>query len=304
MEELLLENTVALKLIQHCAEADGWTLGHLVGLETEGSFEVTDSFALPPGQTPAELESYNMMMLQRLKELGFEHTLLGWYQKVNESCFFDVNSVEYSFSIQSEIPSAVMIVYDPRQEKKGGFPLAAYRLSEEFIEFYQLGEHTIQKSAELNLTFANVFHPVGLSITSTLIADAFLSFYGPEEQEITELDNPLMYIDKELALVNTLTNEFYAKQREINEHVKAVKTQTEQQLEFEAKRQSENRLRKVKGLVLLPLMEGAGALYRPIPQPSRAESLLLSAQLYTLLRTALANIEFAQSLASVAHNPN
>ena len=288
-----IEASVVLKLIQHCEDVEGWTTGHLVGLETPESVVISNSFALPsgPSVTIEDVQQYNAQALQQFKELGFENSLLGWYQKVEHGCFYDINTIEYQFSMQSESPSAVMVVFDARAKARGDFPLTCYRLSKEFLEFYQSGNYSVHCSKALQVFPQTIFVQLRLDLEETLLSSAFKTIYGPQPFELQGLQNPLASVEEDLTMVSELVKESLAKQQEFLQYIGEVKKQKQQQKQFEQQRHTENQLRKRQGLAQIPLLEGSGSLYRPIPQPSRLDYLLINGQMLQLAHSVAAQVE-------------
>ena len=92
-------------------------------------------------------------------------------------------------------------------------------------------------------------------------------------------------------MVSELVKESLAKQQEFLQYIGEVKKQKQQQKQFEQQRHTENQLRKRQGLAQIPLLEGSGSLYRPIPQPSRLDYLLINGQMLQLAHSVAAQVE-------------
>ncbi|CAG9324104.1 unnamed protein product [Blepharisma stoltei] len=279
-----LEGTVLLKVIQHCQDTDATAIGQLIGLESSNSLEVTNCFPLPSNSSigPQELEDYSRIMCKQLKDLYFENSVIGWYQRSDEGEFLDISSIEYQYNMQIEIPNAVMVVYDPVLLVSGGFPLKAYRLTQEFLDFFSDEEFTTQRAASLGVNSKTVFTEIPLRIENSMVTNAFLAQYAPDPYEVTDKDCFEPFIKKHLEAIEQGLDELLERQQKLYGYTKAVQKQKQQQKFHEAQREAENKKREERGEPLLDLTEGTGSLYRPIQPPSRLESLLVSQQLNTL----------------------
>ncbi|CAG9313034.1 unnamed protein product [Blepharisma stoltei] len=279
-----LEGTVLLKLIQHCQDTDSTAIGQLIGLESSNSLEVTNCFSLPSNSSigPQELEEYSKKMCEQLKDLFFENSVIGWYQRSDEGAFLDISSIEYQYNMQIEIPNAVMVVYDPVIFVSGGFPLKAYRLTQEFLDFFSEEEFTTQRAAALKVDSTKVFSEIPLRIENSMLTNAFLAQYAPDPYEVADKDCYEPFIKKHLEALYQGLDELVERQQKQYGYAKAVQRQKQQQKAHEAQRAAENKKREERGEPLLELTEGTGSLYRMIPPPSRLESLLVSQQLNSL----------------------
>jgi len=101
--------------------------------------------------------------------------VIGWYQRSDEGTFFDISSIEYQYNMQIEIPNAVMIVYDPNILVADGFPLKAYKLTSEFMDFFADEEFTTQKAASCRVDSKRLFAEIPLHIENSMITNAFLA---------------------------------------------------------------------------------------------------------------------------------
>ena len=269
-----LDSTVVLQVIQHCQDSTDSCFGKLIGYESENGLVVVNSFALPNDLT--ESDEYSAQRLKYFQDLKFESFVLGWYQKASEGAFLDINSIEFQYNLQVDFPKSVMLVYNPIKLQIGEFPLSAYILSEEFMTFFSDEDFTTSKAAELKLTARNVFIKLDVKVENSPLTEGFLAQYGFGTGENDDSEGLRMFLERHLEGINYGLEDFAEKEHKLVSHVKAVQKQKSQQKNFESKRLEENRLRQEKGLNPLDLGEGSGGLFRPIPQPSRLESLLIA----------------------------
>lgn len=269
-----LDSTVVLQIVQHCQDSTDNCFGKLIGYESENKLVVVNSFALPSDL--AESDEYTGQRLKYFQDIKFESFVLGWYQKAGEGTFLDLTSIEFQYNLQVDFPKSVMLVYNPIKSQIGEFPLTAYNLSDEFMTFFADEEFTMRRAADLKLTAKNVFIEVPVEVYSTPLVNGFMAqfAYGTEETEDSE--GLRMFLERHLEGINYGMEDFIDKEQKLFSHIKAVQKQKSQQKNFELKRIEENKMRHERGEALLDLHEGSGSLFRPIPQPSRLESLLIS----------------------------
>lgn len=276
-----LEGTVLLKLIQHCQDTDTTAIGQLIGLESANSLEITNCFALPSAG-PQNLENYSHRFREQLKELYFENSVIGWYQRSDEGAFLDISSIEYQYNMQTEIPNAVMVVYDPVVNVAGGFPLKAYRLTDEFLDFFSEEEFTTHRAAACKVNSKKVFAEIPIEIENSMVTNAFLSQFAPDPFEVSDKDTFEPFIKKHLEALTQGLDELIERQQKLCGYARSVQKQKTQQKTHEVQRAVDNKKREDKNEPVLEMTDGTGSLYRPIPPPSRLESLLISQQLNNL----------------------
>ena len=272
-----LDSTVVLQVVQHCQDSTENCYGKLIGYERENNLSIINSFALPPDLS--ESDEYTVSRLKYLQELKFESCVLGWYQKAGEGAFLDINSIEFQYNMQVDFPKSVMLVYNPIKSQIGEFPLSAYILSDEFMTFFSDEDFSTNKAADLKLTAKNVFIRLPVKVEISPLVEGFLAQYGFGTEESENSENLRLFLERHLEGLNYGLEDFVDKEQKLFSHIKAVQKQKQQQKIFEAKRNEENKLRKERGEPILDFAEGSGALYRPIPQPSRLESLLIAQHL-------------------------
>jgi len=278
-QEVQIEGTAIIKILQHLEENEEFTTGHLLGLETQELIKITNSFPIPESaRTPAEVENFNKEMCLLFKDLGFESTVFGWYQKPEEGTFFDINSVEYQFYMQKEFSNALMLLLDPA----GEFPFRAFRLSSQFMDFFESEEFTIQKARDSALNCQKLFEEVPFSVVNTNLSNAFIAQYAPDTEEVPSQDSFKNYLEENLEGMQEGLEELIDRVRSLDSHVDLIQKQKQQIAEFEVKRAEENKERVARGERPLDQLEGSGSLYRVMPQPSRLDSLLIQQQLYNL----------------------
>ena len=269
-----LDSTVVLQVVQHCQDSTENCFGKLIGYESENRLVVVNSFALPGDLT--ESEEYTTQKLKYFQDLKFESIVLGWYQKAGEGAFLDINSIEFQYNLQVDFPASVMLVYNPIKSLIGQFPLAAYRLSEEFMNFFSDEEFTTKKAADLRLDSGNVFLQLSIEVESSQLVEGFMAQFGYGTEETEDSEGLRMFLERHLEGVNYGIDDLTDKEQKLFSYVKAIQKQKSQQKTFEQKRAEENRARAERGELPLDITEGAGSIYRTIPQPSRLESLLIA----------------------------
>jgi translation initiation factor 3 subunit H len=271
---VVLDGTVVLQVIQHFEDSTDNSYGKLVGYESDNSLIVVNSFALPADLS--ESDAYTAQRLKYFQDLKFESFVLGWYQKASEGAFLDIKSIEFQYNLQLDFPKSFMLVYNPIKSQIGEFPLSAYILSEEFMSFFADEEFTTKKAKDLNLKARNVFINIPVKVENHQLTEGFLAQFGYGTEEKDNSENLRMFLERHLEGINKGLEDFIDKEQKLYSYIKSIQRQKQQQRAFEIKRYEENRIRSERGEPLLDETEGSGSLYRPIPQPSSLEPLLIA----------------------------
>lgn len=158
-----------MRIIKHSSQNfPTVSTGALVGMDINGTLEVTNSFPFPhaadtsasdnnsynnDGQNLAAAaprskanHAYQNEMLKFLREVNVDAQNVGWYLSTNMGNFVNLNTIENQFFYQKEPNErTVTLVYDVSRSSQGSLSLKAYRLSPQFIAAYKESKFTTER---------------------------------------------------------------------------------------------------------------------------------------------------------------
>merc|ERR1719162_386071 len=142
-------------------------LTHSFGYVQKGTWEEN------PGQPADDGEQYQMDMLRRLREVNVDSNTVGWYQTTHLGSFFSDTVIEMQYLYQQQIPSSILLVYDPLQSRIGKPSFKALRLSHAFMNKYAESKEA-NKAALNDFPSGSMFIELPIVIQSPVISEAFL----------------------------------------------------------------------------------------------------------------------------------
>ncbi|OQS04131.1 eukaryotic translation initiation factor 3 subunit H [Thraustotheca clavata] len=292
IDRVQLEGVALLQIIKHCHEnLPRSVTGSLLGLEADETLEITNSFPSPPAPMPTmptsptakekpmsfayESNEYSMDMMKNLREVNMDNNKVGWYQSAMNSTFATTATIEYQFQYQKNLgDNAICIVYDPLETMKGTLSIKAYRLSETFQEQYKT-------QALKDIRSSNILEEIPIQLNNSEIAQCYL--LELQKQSACEFDRLDLatntYLENSLQNLSAWADELAQEHYKFQGYERAVAKQRTQIASWLQKRREENKIRQDNGEDLLP--EEDPALFKPLNQPSRLESLLITKQMNT-----------------------
>lgn len=147
-----------MKIIKHCNQTFPTTAtGALVGMDVEGTLEITNSFPFPVVELPTESHfdnaapnpaasaprvkanaAYQAEMIRMVREVNVDANNVGWYTSANMGNFVNMNVIENQFFYQKELNErTVALVHDVSRSAQGSLSLRAFRLSAKFVEAFK-----------------------------------------------------------------------------------------------------------------------------------------------------------------------
>jgi translation initiation factor 3 subunit H len=161
-----LEALTVMKVIKHCADRfPTFATGFLVGMDREGTLEVTNSFPFPIVDLPPEAQyeqphlnaaaaaprakanaAYQTEYLKVLREVNIDANTVGWYTSCNLGNFVNMNFIENQYYYQKEMNErTIALVHDVSRTSQGMLSLRAFRLSSQFMTAYKEQKFTADK---------------------------------------------------------------------------------------------------------------------------------------------------------------
>ncbi|KAF4383469.1 hypothetical protein G4B88_000169 [Cannabis sativa] len=250
-----IEGLAILKIIKHCKEfSPALVTGQLLGLDVGSVLEVTNCFPFPIREEDEEIEAeganYQLEMMRCLREVNVDNNTVGWYQSTLFGSYQTVELIETFMNYQENIKRCVCIIYDPSRSNQGVLALKALKLSDAFMELHRKKNFTGETLREKNLSWVDIFEEIPIKVSNSALISAFMT-------EL-EADTPVTQF------------QFY---------YRSLSRQQSQQQAWLQKRRAENAARKASGEDPLPEEDAANPIFKPLPEPSRLESFLITNQI-------------------------
>lgn len=154
-----------MKIVKHCSSNFPTTAtGSIVGLDSNGVLEVTNSFPFPIVETsstdshPNDASSlaaaaprakanitYQNEMIRHLKEVNVDANNVGWYTSATMGNFINLGFVENQYHYQRDNDRTVALVHDVSRSSQGPLTLRAFKLSNTFMAAYKEGKFTTDR---------------------------------------------------------------------------------------------------------------------------------------------------------------
>jgi len=289
-----LDGLVVLKIIKHCKEnLPELVTGQLLGLDVGSSLEVTNCFPYPSKGADEDDEAadttmggaeYQIEMMRCLREVNVDNNTVGWYSSTYMGSFINEGSIETQYNYQDKInKKCVMIVYDPLKTTQGILALKAYRLTLSFMDLYKNQSFTKESLTKAAVTYNDIFEEIPVKIHNSSLITAFLcelEDQGSMESDFDRLDlstNP--FLERNLEFLIECLDDLGVEQNKFQYHQRSVQRQQAQQAAWLQKRRAENVARKQNGEEALPETDTSNPIFKPIQEPSRLESLLITNQI-------------------------
>jgi len=155
-----------MKIIKHSSQTFPTTAtGSLVGMDVNGTLQITNSFPFPTVDIPATdghqdstsnlaaaaprakaNAAYQNEMIKFLREVNVDANNVGWYTSTSMGNFVNANTIENQYFYQKEMNErTVALVHDVSRSSQGSLSLRAFRLSPSFMAAYKEGKFTTER---------------------------------------------------------------------------------------------------------------------------------------------------------------
>lgn len=164
-----------MKIIKHCSQTFPTTAtGSIVGMDVDGTLEITNSFPFPVVEMPTESHfdnaapnpaaaaprakanaAYQAEMIRMIREVNVDANNVGWYTSANMGNFVNMNVIENQFFYQKDMNErTVALVHDVSRSAQGSLSLRAFRLSAKFMEAFKENKFNSEEYVALVKQFA------------------------------------------------------------------------------------------------------------------------------------------------------
>ncbi|XP_031477765.1 eukaryotic translation initiation factor 3 subunit H-like [Nymphaea colorata] len=284
-----MEGLAILKIIKHCKEfMPALVTGQLLGLDVGSVLEVTNCFPFPIREEDEEIEAdganYQLEMMRCLREVNVDNNTVGWYQSTYMGSYQTVELIETFMNYQENIRRCVCIIYDPSRSSQGVLALKALKLTDAFMDLYRASSLNGEKLREKNLTWVDIFEEIPIKVSNSALISAFMSELEPEAP-VSQCDydrlslstNPFM--ERNLEFLIECMDDLSMEQQKFQFYYRNVSRQQSQQQAWLQKRRAENMARKAAGEEPLPEEDPSNPIFKPLPEPSRLDSFLITNQI-------------------------
>lgn len=306
-----LDALVVSKIIQHSQDAPAASAhGLLLGLDLEGTLEVSNSFSLPnhtsddDEKVSKSLVRYQTSMLRSLREVQGDDNVVGFYQATSLGAFYNQSLIDTQAIHQERLRhGGVVVVHDLSQTARGTASFRAFKLTPSFMDIYKKSNFSASSLVHRRLTFSSILEEVPLRIRTNPLLSSFLNGLAAPSatspHTSAHLGSPATSAIPPSYSVLDLGNSGLARNLEhVAESIDNYRTEegnvayasrqiAREKLRLEthlAKRREENAQRVSQGLNPLP-EEDVSRTFKIPPDPSRLESLLLLGQLDAYAKT-------------------
>ena len=289
VKQVLLDGSVALKIIKHCQEEGSGSelvTGCLVGVVVDTTLEVSNCFPLPGDfENPREENEYQVSVLKKLRAINVDYHQVGWYQSTYLGSHVSREFLESHVRYQQAIQESVVIIYDPLQTSRGALSLKAYRLTPAILSMIQNNDpFTPESVQQASIRHSNILVelPVELKssrLTSLLLHELPRSATLPRDTLLGLSAGQVLEKNVQLLMENVegLQLETYR----LLGYEKNISKQSQQKQQFLQRRKEENVRRAERGEPPLPVTDDAveqELSLKPVVSPARLDALLIGEQ--------------------------
>ncbi|KAJ5135826.1 JAB1/Mov34/MPN/PAD-1 [Penicillium bovifimosum] len=223
-----VEALVVMKIIKHCSQTFPSTAtGALVGMDVDGTLEITNTFPFPVVEVPAESHfdnaapnpaaaaprakanaAYSAEMIRMLREVNTDANNVGWYTSANMGNFVNMNVIENQFYYQSQLNErTVALVHDISRSAQGSLSLRAFRLSQKFMTAFKENKFTSEDLQKSNLRHPDIFEELPVKLHNSHLITSFIhQLQCPTSSASTELPSSLAALESSpFSKTSTLT---------------------------------------------------------------------------------------------------
>lgn len=286
-----IDGLTLMKILKHAREnPHDSASGPLLGLVVNHTLEVTNCFATPPTSTNAAGEdddgaaTFQLEMLRCLREVNVDHLQVGWYQTTALGAHLTIDTIQRQYEYQKRSEESVVLIYDPVLTAQGSLSLRAFRLSAAFMNLYKTQEFSSAALRAAKVTFETVFKEVPVLIRTSHLARALLYEIDTTTdrlQTFEQLDiSSNSFLERNVKCLMDCVDHLGNEANKYHFYQRNLARQQMDQNKVLQKRMLENAERKQSGLDPLNDEElQNNPLFKPLPAPSRLESLLITGQI-------------------------
>jgi len=285
-----IDGLAVLKIVKHCKEnLPQLVTGQLLGLDYDGTLEVTNCFPFPSRAEAVDEDyentdgavDYQFDMMRALRDVNVDNNTVGWYHSTYLGSHITEELISTQYNYQESIPKCVCLIFDPMKTAQGNLALKAVRLTDSFLALYKGGEFTLDSILKAGVCAEDIFEELPIQVRNSNLIKAFLLQMEdtpkrpPADVEAGITSNP--FLEKNLECLIDSIEDLAQESARFQYYQRASGRHSAQQSAALAKRKAENENRRRQGLP--PLSEDDVTSAKPLPEPSRLDSLLYNTQI-------------------------
>ncbi|KAJ7235916.1 hypothetical protein B0H12DRAFT_1027149 [Mycena haematopus] len=303
LQVVQLDGLVVTKILKHSKEASATVHGLLLGLDLDGTLEVSNSFALPHHVSDEDEKSakssarYQASMLRSLREVQADDSVVGFYQATSLGAFFNQNLVEIQAIHQDKLRhGGVVIVHDLSLTARGNASFRAFRLTPSFLDAYKKSNFSTSSLVNHRLTFSSILEEIPLQVRTNPLLGSFLGSLAkstpsvlpdttPETARTSLLPPSFSALDlgttgltRNLEQIIEVVDNYRTEEGNLAYLSRQIARERARADMYIAKRKEENAVRVAQDQPPLP-EEDVARLFKIPAEPSRLESMLLLGQI-------------------------
>ena len=275
--------------MKHCKEhLPQLVTGQLLGLDYDATLEVTNCFPFPSQKEDAEevddgAVDYQFDMMRALRDVNVDNNTVGWYHSTYLGSHITEELISTQYNYQESIPKCVCLIFDPMKSSQGNLALKAVRLTDAFMTLYKGGDFTLTSILKNGVSADEIFEELPISVRNSNLIKAFLlqmedTKKKPADTEGAAASNP--FLEKNLECLIDSIDDLAQESARFQYHQRASGRHAAQQGAILARRKTENDARRRQGQPALSDEDLANtAAFKPLPEPSRLDSLLYNNQI-------------------------
>lgn len=286
-----IDGLVALKIIKHCKDSvPQLVTGLLLGLDIGSTLEVTNCFPFPTrgGEDDEEddiaASNFQLEMMRSLREVNVDNNTVGWYQSSYMGSYQTQDLIDTFMSYQESIKRCVCIIFDPQRSSQGVLALKALKLKDTFMDLYRAHNTASEKLRESNVTWNDIFEEIPVRLANSVLVSALMTEVEPKapttQADLDRLSlstNP--FLERNLEYLSECMDDLGLEQQKFQYYQRNLQRQGAQQLAWVQKRRAENAARRAAGEDALPEEDPTNPIFKPITEPSRIDSFLITNQI-------------------------
>ncbi|KAG8810666.1 hypothetical protein FRC17_002840 [Serendipita sp. 399] len=302
-----IDAMVVSKIIKHGREGS-FGSGTLLGLDFDGTMEVSNCFPLPAfaeeedkaAKSTAQA-NYQKRMIAYLREVQGDENIVGFYQTTSVPLRQSLVELQ-AFDHERLRQGGIVIVHDPLQAARGIASFKAYRLTPNFMAAHKQKKFNTQSLIEHRITFSSIFEELPIRIHTSALASSFLQMcaepnapttlqtysaksamtiptpYAPLPPDFSHLDLGMpSTMARSLEQVIEGLDNYRTEENNVAYLSRQIAREKAKADAFISSRKEENARRVAQGLPPLP-EDDVSRLFKIPPEPSRLESMLLLGQ--------------------------
>lgn len=240
---VVVDAQVFLRIAKHAkqnfpASASGSLLG-LDGVRAqedsnrpqESGLRVTNCFAFRAKKdedvqkaVEEDFTEYQYDVLRTLGEVRVDANAVGWYESTHHGNFLNEGFIESQYTFQKHVASAVVLVYDPFQQKIGKCGFQAYRLTEKAMRQKEK-EQASEDSGFDGFPSDQLLEQVPITVYCSPLIETYLLQTQTLSFESLDMNQMAPALERNVQLLLESLDEFSLQQREMQMYERQTRAQ-------------------------------------------------------------------------------